>query len=103
MRAVQAGAAAAAVREARLATAARIVALAGEHRADALLLAGDTFEDNAVEPLLVRRIVEILGRARCPVFVLPGNHDPLGPASVFRLPCWRETPQVRVLDSGEPV
>lgn len=103
MRAAHAGARAAEVRQARLDAAQRVVALANAHAVDALVLAGDTFEDNAVEPVTVRRVVEILKRARCPVFVLPGNHDPLGPGSVWTHDAWREAPGVRVFDSATPV
>jgi DNA repair exonuclease SbcCD nuclease subunit len=102
MRAAHAGARAAEVREARLRAAERVVELAAG--ADLLLLAGDTFEDNAVDPVVVRRVVDILARAKCPVFVLPGNHDPLGAGSVFHHPAWREAaPEVRVLDAAVPV
>jgi DNA repair exonuclease SbcCD nuclease subunit len=104
MRAAQAGARAEEVRQARLAAATRVVDLANERRADFLVLAGDTFEDNAVDPVLVRRVVDLLSRASCPVFVLPGNHDPLGPGSVFRHAAWREAaPRVSVLETPAAV
>jgi DNA repair exonuclease SbcCD nuclease subunit len=39
-----------------------------------------------------------------PVFVLPGNHDPLSQDSVYRRASWRERPaQVRLLETTEPV
>ncbi len=104
MRAQHAGERAAEVREARLQAAARVVDEANQRAVDLLLLAGDTFEDNAVDPLIVRRVVELLARAACPVFVLPGNHDPLGPGSVFRHPAWHEArARVQVLTSTAPV
>lgn len=104
MQAAQAGARAEEVRQARFAAAARVVELANERGADFLVLAGDTFEDGAVDPLLVRRVVDLLSRASCPVFVLPGNHDPLGPGSVFRHAAWREAaPKVRVFETPAPV
>jgi DNA repair exonuclease SbcCD nuclease subunit len=104
MRAAHAGERAAEVREARLTAAARVVELANQRGADLLLLAGDTFEDNAVDPVVVRKVADILLRARCPVYVLPGNHDPLGPGSVWNHPAWRESRErIHVLDSSEPV
>jgi DNA repair exonuclease SbcCD nuclease subunit len=104
MRAVAAGERAAEVREARLRAAERVVEEANRRGVELLLLAGDTFEDNAVEPVLIRRVVDLLLRAQCPVAVLPGNHDPLGPGSVFRHPAWREAePRVRVLATTEPL
>ncbi|HEY7954820.1 MAG TPA: DNA repair exonuclease [Polyangia bacterium] len=104
MRAAHAGARAAEVRQARLTSAERVVALAGSLGAHALVLAGDTFEDNSVEPVLIRRVAELLARAACPVLVLPGNHDPLGPGSVYHHPAWREAaPRVRVLTDETPI
>jgi DNA repair exonuclease SbcCD nuclease subunit len=104
MRAAHAGARAADVREARLGAAEEVVALAGRLRADALLLAGDTFEDSDVEPKLVRRVAELLARAACPVFILPGNHDPLGPGSIWSHAAWRDVAaKVRVFSTATPV
>jgi DNA repair exonuclease SbcCD nuclease subunit len=104
MRAAHAGARAAEVREARLVAAEEVVALAARIGADAMLLAGDTFEDSDVEPKLVRRVAELLARASCPVLVLPGNHDPLGPGSIYSHAAWKEVAaRVRVLSSTEPV
>jgi DNA repair exonuclease SbcCD nuclease subunit len=104
MRAKQAGRKADVVREKRLEAAARIVELARERRADVLILAGDTFEDNAVDAVLVRRVVDILLRSSCPVLVLPGNHDPLGPGSIFGQSAWKDAfPKVTVLTSTQPL
>jgi DNA repair exonuclease SbcCD nuclease subunit len=104
MRAAHAGERAAEVREARLTAAARVVALAGEAGCDGLVLAGDTFEDNAVEPALVRRVAGLLAASACPVFVLPGNHDPLGPGSVWRHPVWAEvSSRVHIFTDETPV
>ena len=104
MRAAHAGARAAEVREARLRAGERVVEEAAKRKVDLLLLAGDTFEDSTVDPVLVRRVVDLLARTPCPVLVLPGNHDPLGPGSVFRHPAWAEArPRVRVLEEAAPV
>src|SRR5262245_38688524 len=104
MRAAHAGERGAEVREARFSAATRIVDEATRRGVDLLLLAGDTFEDEAVDPALVRRVAHLLARAPCSVLVLPGNHDPLGSGSVFRHPAWAEVePRVRVLSSVAPV
>lgn len=97
MKAAGIGAAGAVVREARLEAAGRVVAL----EADFLLVAGDTFEDNAVDRALVQRTAEILARFRGPVFLLPGNHDPLLPGSVWEHPVWGRFPNLHVIrDAG---
>jgi DNA repair exonuclease SbcCD nuclease subunit len=93
MKAAGTGGAAGAVRQARLAAAARVV----EMTADFLLVAGDTFEDNAVDRALVQQTGEILGRFRGPVYVLPGNHDPLQPGSVWEHPVWAQFPNLTVI------
>lgn len=104
LRTTHAGEKARTVREARLTAAARVVELANKRDVDVLVLAGDIFEDNAVEPVLVQKVIDLLGRARCPVLLLPGNHDHGGAGSVYRHPAWpRVSPHVRVLETTDPV
>ena len=93
MKAASTGGAAEAVRQARLESAARVVAL----EADFLLVAGDTFEDNAVDRSLVQHTGEILARFHGPVFLLPGNHDPLQPGSVWDHAVWNQFPNLMVV------
>lgn len=103
MKASHAGRAGERVREARLEAAGRVAALAREEKVDFLLLAGDTFEDNGVEGVLVQRTADILAGAGRPVFLLPGNHDPLEPGSVWEHPAWREDRGLYVLKEREPL
>lgn len=49
-----------------------------------VLLVGDIFDSNRQSAPLVARCVEMLQDAGRPVVVLPGNHDPLTPDSVWR-------------------
>ena len=51
--------------------------------ADVVLLCGDTFECNRLPPELLSRTAQILADAAIPVVILPGNHDPATPDSVF--------------------
>lgn len=104
MKAAAVGAAAARVRAARLEAARRVIELANERRVDAVVLAGDTFEDTTVAPALVQQIVDILRHSEAPVFVLPGNHDPLVPGGVFDHAAWRDAaPRVTVLREPGPI
>src|SRR5690242_12882775 len=104
LKAAHVAGAAEAVREARLEAAARVVAEANRLQVDALVLAGDTFEDNLVSDRLVRRVVEVLAASRAPVYLLPGNHDALTEGSVYRRAAFRERPvHLTLLDGGEPV
>jgi len=59
MRAAHVGANAHEVRSARFTTAERVVTSAREKGADAILVTGDTFEDNAVQTIDVQRVSDI--------------------------------------------
>jgi DNA repair exonuclease SbcCD nuclease subunit len=103
MRAVHAGDAAKSVRTARLTTAESISRLASKEGVDFVLLAGDTFEDNAIDRELVEEVAGLLGMINCPVYVLPGNHDPIQPGCVWEHPVWQSTANVAVLSEASPV
>jgi DNA repair exonuclease SbcCD nuclease subunit len=103
MKARHAGRAADVVREARLESARRVIEVARERGAAFVVLAGDTFEDNAVDRVLVQRVVDELSRSPVPVYVLPGNHDPLVPGSVFDHPAWATARGVTVLRDAAPL
>jgi DNA repair exonuclease SbcCD nuclease subunit len=57
---------------------------AREAKADLLLLAGDTFESNRQPPEFLDRVAAMLAEAPAPVVLLPGNHDPLVPDTLYR-------------------
>ena len=91
------------VREERLAAGKRVVDVARRHGAEFIVVAGDTFEDNAVDRILVQKVADILGAFDGPVFIIPGNHDPLTPGSVWEHPVWRSWANIRVLREAAPV
>src|SRR6185295_16530223 len=76
MAAAHVGAAASRVRQARVDSARRILDAAREHSAEFVILAGDTFEHNGLSRASVAEIVRILAAAHCPIYLIPGNHDP---------------------------
>lgn len=96
------GRAAERLRQERLRSGERVVAVAAEHRVDFLLVAGDLFEDNAVDRILVQKTADILARFGGPVFIIPGNHDPLVPGSVWEHPAWRSAANLFVLGEPQP-
>lgn len=102
MRAAKLGDAGKRVREERLAAGRRVVQAARENAADFILVAGDLFEDNAVERTLVQQVADILASASCPVYVIPGNHDPLVPGSVWEHRSWDAAKKVVILRESEP-
>ena len=78
--------------------------IAQEAEASFVVVSGDVFETNRVDPRTVRRALEALSGVPVPVFLLPGNHDPLDAASVFRSPTFlRGKPaHVTVLEDTTP-
>jgi len=103
MKAQSVGEAGARVREERIAAGKRVVEAAHTNGAEFIVVAGDVFEDNAVDRVLVQRVADILGRFNGPVFIIPGNHDPLTPGSVWEHPVWKSSANVRVLREAAPV
>ncbi|MGD9017926.1 MAG: metallophosphoesterase [Desulfobacterales bacterium] len=103
MRAESAGPAALRLRAERLAAAERAIEAAGAHGCQMILIAGDVFEDNAVDRLLVRKVGDILGAAEAPIFIIPGNHDPLTPGSVWEHHVWREKKNITVVTGPEAI
>jgi predicted phosphodiesterase len=103
MKAAHVGAVGARIREARLEAARKVIEAAAAHGAEFILVAGDTFEDNAVDRVLVQKAADILARSPVPVYVIPGNHDPLVPGSVWDHPAWSEQDPIRILTAPEPV
>jgi predicted phosphodiesterase len=91
------------VREERLEAAKRVVQAAVDNGAEMIVLTGDVFEDNAVDRLLVRKIGEILRAFPRPVYIIPGNHDPLVPGSVWEHSVWKEAANVTIFSKSEPV
>src|SRR3990172_6215813 len=88
MKAAALGDAGARVREERLAAGRRVVEAAKSHSVDFVLVAGDLFEDNAVDRVLVQKVADILHSFGGLVFVIPGSHDPIVPGSVWEHPSW---------------
>lgn len=72
-----------------------------------VVIAGDLFDDIAVAGDITRRAYELLKSFPVPVLVLPGNHDPLQPGSVWDTSLWKGNgaaeSTVRVLRERMPV
>ncbi len=62
---------------------AAVLAMARKHAADVVLLAGDTFDNHAVTTATIDRAGTLLADAGLPVVILPGNHDPATPESIW--------------------
>src|SRR5512132_2733446 len=58
-------------------------ALADEVGAEFVVVAGDVFEHNQLAPRVVSQSLEAMRAIGVPVYLLPGNHDPLDASSVY--------------------
>ena len=66
----------------------RLAALAREHGADLMLLAGDLFDGTHLYRETGEALAAALGEAGCPVCIAPGNHDPFQPGSPWETISW---------------
>ena len=75
-------------------------ALAAEVGAEFVVVAGDVFEHNQLAPQVIGQSLEAMRAIGIPVYLLPGNHDPLDASSVYTgVPFTAERPDnVVVLD-----
>jgi DNA repair exonuclease SbcCD nuclease subunit len=60
-----------------------VLAYARGINADAVILAGDTFDNHMVTAATIDRAGQLLADAGVPVVILPGNHDPVTADSVW--------------------
>lgn len=57
--------------------------LATEHGARFIVVAGDVFESNQLSRQTLMRALDALKSLPVPIFLLPGNHDPIDGSSIF--------------------
>ncbi len=78
------------LRRNRLKVVKRIGREAVERHVDFMIVAGDMFENNDVDDLLVSEVVGVLNSiAPIPVFIIPGNHDFSGHGCVWERKSWK--------------
>src|SRR5262245_26461376 len=79
------------IQEARFEALDNLVAEARRLDVAFVMIAGDLFDDNHVDAAVARRAFGVLRyNLPMPVYVLPGNHDPLTPDSVWERPPWNQ-------------
>ena len=91
--------------EARFEAIEQLRALAAEHQVHFVLIAGDVFDDHSVSRTVSERAFTLFeGRALpCPVYIIPGNHDPLIRGGVWdRDPWMRDQPTKHIHLLREP-
>ena len=75
----------------------QVLSAARGQRADLVILAGDTFDHNRQGPRFLEEVSEVMADFRLPIVILPGNHDPLTPDSVYRRSEFTNAGNVHVL------
>ena len=66
-------------------------------KAAVTVLAGDTFETNQLGAAVIDRVGRLLADAGMPVVILPGNHDPAVPDSVYIRGGFAQIPNLVIL------
>ena len=67
------------------------------HAADYVLLVGDIFDNNRQSPAIIDQCVTLLNDVARPIIVLPGNHDPITPDSVWLRGGLDKLPHVHII------
>jgi DNA repair exonuclease SbcCD nuclease subunit len=90
--------------EARFDAIRTIGRIAAEESAEFVLVCGDVFESNAIDRRTLARALEALAAIPVPVYLLPGNHDPLDAGSIYHGRAFRSAApdHVHVLDDARP-
>ncbi|MCW4113902.1 DNA repair exonuclease [Aurantimonas sp. MSK8Z-1] len=82
----------------------RIAALAASRACDAVLVAGDAFDDNQITDWELNRTLDAMAGFQGPWILLPGNHDAALGVSVWtRLRQRATAAAIRVADRPEPI
>lgn len=71
--------------------------LAEQHAAQFMVVAGDVFESNQLSAQTLSRALDALNSVLVPVFLLPGNHDPLDASSIFRSTAFNEQAREHII------
>jgi DNA repair exonuclease SbcCD nuclease subunit len=91
-------------REARIQTANAIIDSAQKHNVNFIIIAGDLFDNNDIGRDLIDAVIRILQKvAPMPVYILPGNHDPLTIDSIYANSSWKTLSNTYIIDQPKPL
>jgi DNA repair exonuclease SbcCD nuclease subunit len=92
------------VRDSRVQSIDNIFKVAKKTHAEFILVCGDVFEDNLVSTEDVKKVISVINKyPEMPVYLLPGNHDYLGPGSVYKRTLFASIKNLTVFKDAEPV
>src|SRR5487761_1954492 len=91
--------------QARFDVVRRIGELAAAEGCAFVIVGGDVFESNLLDRQTVIRSLDAMSTIPVPVYLLPGNHDPLNASSIYRSETFLSNcpANVLVLHASEPV
>ena len=90
-------------RNIRLKTVEKLIQKAREENVDFILISGDLFDSNQVDRSLLTAVSQIFSDiSPTPIYLLPGNHDPLGRDSLFNDPVWEKLDNLTIFTQPEP-
>ncbi len=86
----------------RLAAIRALGRVAATEGCEFVLVCGDVFESNQLSPQTLARALDVMRDIPVPVYLLPGNHDPLDAGTIYRTAEFiRQCPgHVHVLDAA---
>ncbi|MDO5835795.1 MAG: DNA repair exonuclease [Methanobacterium sp.] len=91
-------------RDIRLKTAQKILTTARDNDVDFILIAGDLLDSNQVDRKLVGEVSQLFQQVSpIPVYLLPGNHDPLTRDSLYHDPVWESVDNLTIFQENKPV
>jgi len=93
------------IREARFVALDNALKIAAEKEVQFIIIAGDLFDDNEISLNDIRRTYNNLQRKPFKVFILPGNHDPYRPGSIWYRQPWTnwESSSIHLLTEKKPI
>lgn len=91
-------------RETRTETLEKLMGLAKKNKVDFVVVAGDVFDSNDVDRELADVAASIVRKAEpTPVYILPGNHDPLTRDSLYLEPLWDSVDNAVILKNRKAI
>lgn len=88
-------------RKTRIKSAENLLEKAKANNVDFVIISGDLFDNNDVDRNLTYKVTEILAKINpIPVYILPGNHDPLTMDSLYLDPVWNSLENVEIFEDS---
>ena len=79
--------------------------LAEERQCEFVIVSGDVFESNYLDRRDITRALEAMRDCPVPIYLLPGNHDPLDNSAIYRSPTFvgNRPDHLHVIESSSPI